>query len=295
MNLNNPLAKVAAITTSASLLGEGPVWVAREEALYWVDIETPLIWRWKWADGDIRHWQLPFRIGAIAPRARGGFVAASEQGFAFVDLERNGYELIGNPDADRPGNRFNDGKIDPAGHFWAGTMDDAEKEATGALYRFAPDHQWSQLDKDYRVPNGPAFSVDGSRAYHSDSALRQVYRFPLADDGKPGPRELFLSFGEEDGYPDGMTTDSDDCLWIAFWDGACVRRFAPDGTPLARFDLPVQRPTSCTFGGPCLDRLFITSARIGLSEEQLGKQPLAGALFALEPGICGLPQPLFAG
>lgn len=283
------------VVACAALLGEGPVWVARERALYWVDIHAPRIWRWQAATGDVRSWTPPWRITAMAPRVRGGFVGASEQGFVLIDLEDDRYEPVGNPEAHRPGNRFNDGKVDRDGCFWAGTMDDAEQEASGALYRLDPDLHWQQLDEGYGVTNGPAFSPDGSFLYHTDSAARIVYRFPLSGSGILGAREPFLHFRQVDGHPDGMTTDAEGCLWIAFWDGACVRRFAPDGAPLARIDLPVQRPTSCAFGGEALDTLFITSARIGLPETELAAQPLAGALFAVDPGVHGAAQFLFGG
>lgn len=283
------------VVACAALLGEGPVWVAREAALYWTDIHAPRIWRWRPATEETRDWTPPFRITAMAPRARGGFVAASEKGFVLIDLEEERYDLVGNPEAHRPGNRFNDGKVDRDGFFWAGTMDDAEAEASGALYRLDPGLHWQQFDEGYGVTNGPAFSPDGSFLYHTDSAARTVYRFPVSSSGVLGPREPFLHFRREDGHPDGMTTDAEGCLWIAFWDGACVRRFAADGTPLGRIDLPVQRPTSCAFGGEALDMLFITSARIGLSEAELAAQPLSGALFAANPGVRGLAPFLFAG
>jgi D-xylonolactonase len=278
-----------------AVLGEGPVWVAREAALYWVDIQAPRIWRWLPATAETHSWTPPFRVTAIAPRASGGFVAATDRGFALIDLEQGRFELVGNPEADRPGNRFNDGKTDRTGGFWAGTMDDAEVEDTGALYRLDPGLNWQQYDAGYRVTNGPAFSPDGSWLYHTDSAERTVYRFAVAGSGVLGARETFLHFRALDGHPDGMTTDAEGCLWIAFWDGACVRRFAPGGAPLARIDLPVQRPTSCAFGGEGLDQLFITSARLGLSEAELAIQPLAGALFAVEPGVRGTAPYLFAG
>jgi D-xylonolactonase len=278
-----------------AVLGEGPVWVAREAALYWVDIHAPRVWRWLPATAEVRSWTPPFRVTAIAPRASGGFVAATDRGFALIDLEQGRFDLVGNPEADRPGNRFNDGKTDRTGGFWAGTMDDAEVEATGALYRLDPDLNWQQFDTGYRVTNGPTFSPGGSWLYHTDSAERMVYRFAVAGSGVLGARETFLHFRALDGHPDGMTTDAEGCLWIAFWDGACVRRFAPDGALLERIDLPVQRPTSCAFGGEALDQLFVTSARLGLSETELAAQPLAGALFAVDPGVRGTAPFLFAG
>lgn len=291
MLISDPIDQVAIVTECAASLGEGPVWVAREDALYWVDIKAPAIWRWR--NGEAKCWTPPYRVSALAPRQSGGFIAATEHGFAIIDPELDRYALIIDPDAHIPGNRFNDGKIAPDGSFWAGTMDDAEKAATGSLYRLA-NGGCTRIDQGYRVTNGPAFSPDGRIAYHSDSALRKVYRFDLSADSV-GVRDVFLSFDEADGHPDGMTTDAQGCLWIAFWDGHCVRRFSPAGEALERIDLPVQRPTSCAFGGPELDRLFITSARIGLSTEQLAAQPLAGALFAVKPGVRGLKQPLFAG
>ncbi|MBV9841788.1 MAG: SMP-30/gluconolactonase/LRE family protein [Sphingomonadaceae bacterium] len=276
-----------------SLLGEGPVWVEREQALYWVDIKTPLIWRLGADGGAPRHWTPPMRVSAIAPAASGGMIAATAEGFALIDLEAADYRIIGNPEPGLPHNRFNDGKVDPAGRFWAGTMDDAEEQATGALYRLASDGQWTQIDAGYRVTNGPAFA-DGVM-YHSDSAIRTIYRFPFDDDHELGAREVFRVFGPKDGHPDGMTTDTEGCLWVAFWDGWAVRRFSPEGDELARIDLPVQRPTSCAFGGADLDRLFVTSARIGLDEEALREQPHAGALFGVETQARGLPSPIFAG
>jgi len=294
MNSSEDMSAPEIVAQGGAALGEGPVWVAREQALYWVDIKVPLIWRWLWSSGKTDQWRPPWRIGAIAPRAGGGFVAATEAGFAWVDLEQGRFELIGNPEADLPGNRFNDGKVDRSGCFWAGTMDDAEEAATGALYRLDPTLTWQCIDRGYRVTNGPTFSPDGTILYHTDSALRTVYRFPVMAGDALGAREAFLRFDEGEGFPDGMTTDAQGCLWIAFWDGGCVRRFSPDGAPLQCLELPVQRPTSCTFGGPDLDHLFVTSARVGLDEALLAKQPLAGSLFVVQPGVRGLEQPLFA-
>ncbi|KKC24653.1 SMP-30/gluconolactonase/LRE family protein [Sphingomonas sp. SRS2] len=295
MPLNDTIFAAEALVSCAAALGEGPVWVPQEQALYWVDIRAPRIWRWQWADGGVQQWTPPWRVGAIAPRAGGGFVAATEAGFALIDLPQDRFDLIDDPEPDLPNNRFNDGKVDRAGCFWAGTMDDAEEKASGRLYRLEPGLSWRCLDQGYLVSNGPAFSPDGATLYHSDSALREVYRFTLTSGGKLGARELFLRFGGEDGYPDGMTTDADGCLWIAFWDGSCIRRFAPDGAPCGRIELPVRRPTSCAFGGPGLDHLFITSARTGLSAADLSAQPLAGALFVAQPQVGGVEQPPFAG
>ncbi len=278
-----------------AVLGEGPVWVAREGALYWVDIKGYKVFRHTPATGALKTWETPYRVCSLAPRAGGGFIGGTEDGFSRVDLEADRFIPLVNPEPERMTNRFNDGKLDRAGRFWAGTMDADEKQATGALYRLDPDGSWARIDDDYRVTNGPAFSPDGRLMYHNDSARQVTYVFDLDEAGQAANRRTFLQFGEGDGYPDGMTADADGCLWIAFWDGWSVRRFSPEGELLDRIEVPVARPTSCTFGGPGLDRLFITSASIGLTDENKAAQPHAGGLFVAEPGVRGIPDTPFPG
>jgi sugar lactone lactonase YvrE len=274
-------------------LGEGPVWVEREQAVYWVDIVEQRVFRWSREHG-VRSFEPGAHVCSLAPRVDGGFIGAGYDGFLAIDLEK-GLTNLGNPEADLENNRFNDGKVDRSGRFWAGTMDRREKEASGSLYRLDPDLCWTRIDTGYRVTNGPAFSVDGRTMYHTDSAIQRVYAFDLDAAGSASARRLLVQFGDGDGYPDGMTLDAEGCLWIAFWDGWCVRRISPSGERLQELRLPVQRPTSCTFGGPGLDLLFITSARRDLSEDALAMQPNAGGLFMTVPGARGIAEPLFAG
>lgn len=277
-----------------AVLGEGPIWVASEQALYWLDIKGYRILR-RSNGGTVAAWETPFRICSLAPRAVGGFVAGTENGFALVDPAEDIYELIGDPEPDRATNRFNDGKVDREGRFWAGTMDDAEEQASGALYRLDQDRGWSRLDDGYGVTNGPAFSPDGRILYHNDSGRRTTFAFDVADDGSLANKRIFAHFQVADGYPDGMTVDSEGCLWIAFWDGWCVRRLSPEGEVLRIVELPVERPTSCAFGGAELDQLFITSARVGLNAEALAAQPHAGGLFVTRPGVIGIEERPFTG
>lgn len=277
-----------------AVLGEGPVWVAREQALYWVDIKGRKIFRLD-AQGERTTWETPLRICSLAPRRAGGFIAGTEKGFAAVDLDSNRFDVFADPEPDLPGNRFNDGKLDRAGRFWAGTMDDLEQAATGSLYRLDPDLAWQRFDEDYKVTNGPAFSRDGSRLYHNDSALQVTFVFDLDTDGVPANRRVFANYAEGDGYPDGMTVDADDCLWIAFWDGWCVRRYSPEGNCLELIGLPVQKPTSCAFGGPDMRQLYVTSASIGLTEQERSEQPCAGGLFMLDTPYTGLEDVAFEG
>jgi xylono-1,5-lactonase len=276
-----------------AVLGEGPVWVEREQALYWVDIPEGRVFRWS-EDDCVRIFETLTRICSLVPRREGGFIGAGYDGFLDIDLAR-GIGLIDNPEPELDTNRFNDGKVDRAGRFWAGTMDRFEREASGSLYRLDPDLAWTRVDSGYRVTNGPAFSLDGRTMYHTDSALQRIYAFDLAEDGSAANRRVFAQFGRGDGYPDGMTVDAEDCLWIAFWDGWCVRRLSPSGERLAELAVPVQRPTSCAFGGTGLDCLFITSASRGLTPGELSAQPSAGGLFVTVPGVGGVAEPLFAG
>lgn len=276
-------------------LGEGPVWVESEQALYWTDIHGRLIHRRAFEDGALSRWETPWRIGSLIPRAGGGFISGTDHGLALIDPEQGRFDLFADPEADLPTNRFNDGKTDRQGRFWAGTMDDSEKAALGALYRIDPDLGWTRIDDAYRVCNGPAFSPDGRILYHTDSARQVIYAFDLDGEGNATARRDFARFGPGQGYPDGMTVDSEGCLWVAFWDGWCLRRLSPEGEILAALEVPVQRPTSCAFAGPDLDHLFITSARVGLDEAALESQPLAGGLFLARPSVSGLSEMPFAG
>lgn len=281
------------IADVGATLGEGPVWDAREAALYWVDIPEKRLFRWSDADGT-RTIPMSHHVCSLVPRASGGFIGGGYDGFLRLDASL-AMVVIGNPEPDLPGNRCNDGKLDRFGRFWAGTMDRAEAADTGSLYRLDVDLSWQRIDTGYRVTNGPAFSRDGRTLYHTDSARQTVYAFDLAADGAATGRRAHLKFGDGDGYPDGMTVDADDCLWVAFWDGWCVRRFAPDGQQIGEIPVPVQRPTSCTFGGADLDQLFITSASRDLTPAQKAGQPHAGGLFMVRPGVQGLPDTPFGG
>jgi D-xylonolactonase len=286
--------QVTCVADVRAILGEGPVWVEREAALYWVDVKGRKIFRRDGA-GDLASWDTPMRVGSLAPRVGGGFIAGTGQGFALVDLDAGRFDLLGNPDADRPANRFNDGKVDRQGRFWAGTMDDHEREASGTLYRLDANLDWTAVDGGYRVTNGPAFSPDGRIMYHNDSALQVTYAFDVDEAGNAVDRREFVRAAPGEGYPDGMTVDAERCLWVAFWDGWCVRRYSPAGALLQTVEVPVQRPTSCAFGGAGLATLFVTSARIGIEGTDLDKQPLAGGLFAVDLGVQGLAELPFAG
>ncbi|WP_426751646.1 SMP-30/gluconolactonase/LRE family protein [Myxococcus sp. Y35] len=276
-------------------LGEGALWVPSQGALYWLDIKGRKVHRLALEGGARESWETPLRMTALAPRRQGGFIAGTERGLAFYEPRSGRLERLLNPEPERPHNRCNDGKVDLAGRFWVGTMDDHEEAPTGALYRFDAQGHLARFDDGYTVTNGPAFSPDGRTLYVNDSPQRVTYAFDMSADGVPGGRRVLLRFEEPHGFPDGITVDAEGGLWIAFYAGGCVRHFSPEGEWLAEYRLPAAKTTSVAFGGKGLDRLFVTTARDGLDAEALAAQPLAGGLFELSPGVRGVEPVPYAG
>lgn len=279
-----------------ALLGEGPLWVERENAVYWVDILSKRVHRYHLSDGAQHTWDFDVEITSLSMRRQGGFVCTIRDGFAWLDLETRTIAPIQLPEQHIPTNRFNDGKVDVQGRYWAGTMDDLQANESGALYCLHPDLSVQTMDQGYMVSNGPTFSKNGQVVYHTDSKKRVIYAFALNSEGQLSDKRAFARFmGEDEGYPDGMTVDREDCLWVADFGGARIVRYAPSGEVLQVIPMPVPNITSCTFGGEQLDRLFITTASVGIEDSERSRYPLAGGLFAFKPGVSGLPTPLFAG
>lgn len=271
------------------ILGEGTIWSARENALYWVDILAPALNRLSLEDGSIERWAMPQPLGWVSEAQSGGLIAGFQSGFARLALNPLVVTSMGDPEPQFPRNRMNDGKADSQGVIWCGTMDLAEENACGSLYRLTPDGHWQVMDSGYTVPNGPAFSPCGNWLYHSDTALRTIYRFAKTDSGL-GTREVFIRFSDEDGYPDGMTTDAEGFLWVAHWDGGRISRFRPNGILDRAIALPARRITNIAFAGSDLDRMFVSSASIGLPESGYD-----GALFEIASGVKGNAPGLFGG
>ncbi|WP_176592122.1 SMP-30/gluconolactonase/LRE family protein [Sphingobium sp. EM0848] len=272
------------------MLGEGTLWSARDNAVYWVDILAPALNRLSLDDGAIRRWAMPEPLGWVAERASGGFIGGFQSGFARITLDPLAIMPVGDPEPHRPGSRMNDGKADASGAIWCGTMDMAEAEDVGALYRLDPDGSWAVQDSGYHVPNGPAFSPCGQWLYHSDTVKREIYRFARTAEGGISDRQPFIRFAEEDGYPDGMTVDAEAHLWVAHWGGGRISRFTPDGKLDRSIALPAKQVTNICFAGEELDRMFVSSASIGLPETEYD-----GAFFEVFPGVRGLPTHQFAG
>ena len=272
------------------ILGEGTLWSARENALYWTDILAPALNRLSLASGEISRWPMPEPLGWVVERADGGFIAGFQSGFAALDLDPLRIEHIGNPEPGLPNNRMNDGKADDTGAIWCGTMDFGAEGEAGSFYRMAPDRSLRRIDSGYGVPNGPAFSPDGRWLYHTDTIRRIIYRFARTANGAEN-REEFIRVAESDGAPDGMTADAQGYLWVGHWGGGKVSRFAPDGSLDRVIALPARQVTNVAFAGAALDRLFVTSAADGLPPSEYD-----GALFEIDPGgATGVTPGMFAG
>jgi sugar lactone lactonase YvrE len=281
------------LVDSRDLLGEGPVWDARAGRLYWFDIKGRQI---KWFDpatGGADHRDLPLRASAGAPKASGGLILATEQGLCDFDPE-TGALATRLACAAPPGFRSNEGKIDAAGRFWWSMMDDDEGKRPGFIERYDASGVSSRMIEGVHIANTLTSSADGRTLYWADSAERTLYASDIDPaTGALGERRVVAHTRDGAGTPDGSAVDADGFLWNCQWGAWRIVRYAPDGRIDRVVATPVAQPTSCAFGGPGLRTLFVTSARNGLSADALAGQPLAGALFAFEPGVAGAPLPVF--
>jgi len=280
---------------SGNVLGEGPVWSEDEQALYWVDIQRRLLQRWEFATGSQKTWMMPSEIGSFAIRQKGGCIVALRTGFAFLDLSNGDIQAIYDPEPELIPTRFNDGKCDRRGRFWAGTMDEEYPKRRAGLYMLDLDGTCRRIRNQVGISNGLGWSPDNRIFYYTDSAESCIFAYDFdIETGEVANERIFASTPE--GYvPDGLTVDSSGFIWSAKWDGWKVVRYAPNGSVDKEIPLPVQRPTSITFGGPEMKHIFITSASIGLSPQELDQQPNAGNVFVIETDIRGIPEPKFAG
>lgn len=271
-----------------ALLGEGPIWDERSACLYWVDILGKRLMRID-EHGHVESRQMEVYVGAIALREGNGLVLATQQGFQYYDWSTGLLERISDPESEKPGNRFNDGKCDPAGRFWAGTMSLSSKMNQGALYRLDADQSVHTMLEGVSISNGLAWSHDHKRMYYIDTPTSQVVSFDYDRmTGSIANPQAVLAIPSSEGYPDGMTIDAEGNLWIAHYGGFQVSRWNPDtGQQIDKIQLPVPYVTSCTFGGKDRNILYITTAREGLTEEQLEKYPQAGALFQVQTDVTG--------
>lgn len=288
------------IVDARNAVGESPVWVAGENALYWVDIPAGGLQRWNAESGHVDAWTAPQMLACIVRHSDGSWVAGMESGFFHLHPHNDGSldsELLAHIDHARPDMRLNDGRCDRQGRFWAGSMvlNMGANATDGALYRYSAG-QHGPLDTQlsgFIVPNGLGFSPDGRTMYVSDShpLAQQIWAFDYdIDSGTPSRRRLFVDMNQFPGRPDGAAVDAEGCYWICANDAGLIHRFTPDGRLDRSLTVPVKKPTMCAFGGSRLDTLFVTSIRPGDDQDE---HSLAGGVFALDPGVKGLPEPAF--
>jgi sugar lactone lactonase YvrE len=277
-------------------LGEGPVWIAEEGAVYWVDILGAKVFRYAPSQRRAETCPMPFAMSAIAPMDDGRLLCTGQQQIHAFDprsgrltcvrrLKTQGQTAI----------RINDGCCHPDGAFWFGTMDLEEHAPVGDFYRLAPDGACERIDVAFTITNGPAFSPAGDVGYFVDTVGRRILRAAMRDGQLAESFRLFVQIPESDGYPDGLTVDAEGGVWCSHWNGSRVTRFDADGRVSDVVRLPVSNVTKCAFGGERLDCLFITTARKGLDAAALASQPLAGGLFEVEVDYRGVPPAKYRG
>jgi sugar lactone lactonase YvrE len=270
-------------------LGEGPVWVERDQALWFTDIKQRKIHRFDPAQGERTSWDAPEFVGFALPAAGGGFVAGLQSGLHHFDPKNGGFRAFAEVEPDLPANRLNDATVDPSGRLWFGTMDNEEKAATGAIYCLADSGRIEQAGGECCITNGPAISPDGRTLYHVNTLGKTIYAASLDEQGRLGASRVFCTIEDDRGYPDGPSVDAEGCLWIGLYGGWAARRYSPAGELLQVVEFPVANVTKIALGGADRRTAFATTARQGLSAEALARQPEAGNLFAFRVDTPGVP------
>jgi len=292
------MSAIECVLKIRSILGEGPLWDEAEKRLYWLDLRKPAIYRFDPATGKNSKIKASLRgyIGGMVLRAKGGMMAVDQRGIFALDPKTGQMRPFAKPAKDMRQLWFNDAKCDRQGNLWTGVGDRKEAKPIGVFYRVGHKGKVTKVDSKFICPNGPAFSPDGRICYFADSYACKIYRYDIDPaTGKVGPRHLFAAVPEGQGVPDGMTVDAEGGVWSCQWDGWRITRYSPDGRVDRVIDMPVPRPTAVEFGGEDLATLYITSASVDLSREQLKQAPLSGSVFACDPGMRGLVEPRFAG
>ncbi|EKD91607.1 MAG: SMP-30/Gluconolaconase/LRE protein [uncultured bacterium] len=288
---------VNSIYNSSCILGEGPIWHPLENVLYWVDILQCELHRLDLETQQHQLWRMPSEITCIVPNRNGGLLIALRSEIAFFTASIQQSEIIPAvttlSETEAENTMFNDGHCDRQGRFWIGTKDITEKNPTGKIYRLQNNKLITCAD-NYIVSNGLISSLDSNYFYIADSPRRIIYRYEFdRDESVIHNQKIFAKIADDAGYPDGMTIDSEGCIWSAHFNGWRITRYCPDGSVDRVITMPTQSPTSCCFGGTDLKTLLITSAKRDVSFSEHQQQPLAGNVFALHCDAPGVPEPLF--
>jgi sugar lactone lactonase YvrE len=275
---------------AAACLGEGPVWSARERAVWFVDIKQKRIHCLVPASGQQQSWDAPAEPGFLAPVRGGGFIAGLKSGLHRFDPASGSFTLLTTVEPPHLENRLNDGFVDARGRLWFGSMHDPETANSGALYRMTPAGKCERADEGYCVTNGPAVSPDGKTLYHVDTSSQIIYAFDLGPDGSLTNKRVFARIQEPGVYPDGPIVDAQGFIWTGLFGGWGLVRYSPQGEMVERIEIPCANVTKAAFGDDDLRTLYITTAWVGLSESDRQTQPLAGGLFSMRVPVPGLPQ-----
>jgi len=278
-------------------VGETPIWIPDEHAIYWIDMEGNAVHRYDPATGERADWALDAAVTALGRRASGGWILATKTGLMFWNQETNTTEFIADPTADREAIRFNDIAVDRQGRLLAGTANVQEYDAPdGVIYRLDPDLSLHQIDDGYAVSNGIGFSPDGRTLYVSDSFGNKIVVMDYdTETGTASNRRTFADVPSEEGLPDGLIVDADGFIWNAHWAGSRITRYDPDGKIERRIPMPATNVTCLGFGGAEMNELYITTAWFFMTEEQRQAEPQAGDVFRIKTDVTGLVEPEFAG
>ena len=290
------ITKPELVLECAAVIGEGPTWDSSIARLVWVDIPAGHVHLFDPESGDNKTFSMGQAVGVAVLGPEGRLVVACADGFYGLDPSTGRTSLLAKVEADLPESRMNDGACDALGRLWAGTMSDKAVPGVGSLYRFDPDRRVTKMLANLTISNGIGWSLDNSRMYYIDSGTQTLdtFDFDLAD-GSISNRRSLVAIPDAEGMPDGLTVDSEGCVWVALWGGGAIRRYSPSGVLTVQYDLPVEFVSSCGFGGPNLDELYITTGRYTLTLEALKKQPGAGGLFRFRPGVQGRLANRWAG
>lgn len=280
------------VLNARARLGEGPLWDENNHRLYWVDIHNHRVHQFDPTSRQNRYWDVGDLVSAIALASRNRLLMALNDRLAFLDTQTGSIENLCRFEFPHPDTRLNDGKCDPQGRFWIGSISEAPGQA--ALYRYDPDGSLHEMETGLTISNGLGWSPDGATFYLTDSPQRKIFAYDFeGETGSIGNRRVLIDLGDEAVEPDGLTIDQQGNLWSALWDGWCVVQFTSTGKEIQRVKLPVQCPTCPTFGGKDLTELYITSASVGLSQKQIQQGFYAGDLFCLSPVSPGMPTHRF--
>lgn len=286
------MSEVRKVWDGKAVLGEGPVWDVERAVLWFVDIKQHEVHRLDPLSGETRQWPAPEQIGWVLPSRDGKLVAGLQSGLASFDPANGEFAPIAAVEPDLPTNRLNDSTTARDGSIWFGTMDDGETNACGRFYRWDGKQVSAAAIDPVTITNGPALSPDQSTLYHVDTVGRTIHASQLDASGRVLSTRNFATIDPEDGNPDGCSTDSAGNIWLGLWGGWRARLYSPDGDIIRDVRLPASNVTKVALGGPNLTTAFVTTARAGLTDQELGEQPDAGCVFSFEVDIPGLPTPV---